>query len=202
MTREFWDQRFGGEDYVYGTAPNAFLRVQAERLAPGARVLLPGDGEGRNGVWLAERGMEVLSVDASPVGLGKAQRLAAARGVRIATECADLTLWRWPEAAFDAVAAMFLHLPPDARATVHRRIVAALRPGGTVILEAFRPAQLGYASGGPKDVAMLYTPEQLTADFAGLDVRLCEEALVDLDEGTFHAGVAATLRFVGVKPEA
>ncbi len=202
MTREFWDERFGGEDYVYGTAPNAFLRAQAERLAPGARVLLPGDGEGRNGVWLAERGMEVLSVDASPVGLDKARRLAAARGVRIATACADLTRWSWPVAAFDAVAVVFLHLPPEARVVVHRRIVAALRPGGAAILEAFRPAQLDYASGGPKDAAMLYTPEQLTADFAGLDVRLCEEALVDLDEGAFHAGAAATVRFVGVKPEA
>lgn len=200
MTQDFWDTRFGGEDYVYGTEPNAFLRAQAFRLAPGARVLLPGDGEGRNGVWLAEQGMDVLSVDASEVGLAKARRLAVARGVRIATERADLVRWEWPRAAFDAVVSAFLHLAPEDRKIVHRAIAASLRPGGVVILEAFRPEQLAHASGGPRDAAMLYAPEVLRADFDGLEVLVCEEALDPLDEGTFHSGPAATVRFVAKRP--
>ncbi len=199
MPQTFWDERFSEEGFVYGTEPNAFLVEQAGCLAPAARVLVPGDGEGRNGVWLAGRGFNVLSVDASAVGIGKAKRLAAERGVDIATEVADLATWKWPVAAFDGVVAVFLHLPPAIRPIVHHCIVAALKPGGIVILEAFRPEQLVYGTGGPKDPAMLYEPRQLMSDFAGTEPLLLEETLIDLDEGKFHSGRAATVRLVARK---
>ncbi|ACJ00509.1 SAM-dependent methyltransferase [Rhodospirillum centenum] len=197
----FWDERFATDGFVYGTEPNAFLTAQASLLAPGGRVLLPGDGEGRNGVWLAERGLEVLAVDSSAVGLAKAERLARERGVRIATAVADLAAWDWPEARFDAVVVIFLHLPPDCRARVHAAMARSLRPGGVLILETFRPAQLGRASGGPKDPALLYDADMLRRDFAGLEILLLEEADPALDEGPFHRGPAATVRLVARRPQ-
>lgn len=196
----FWDDRFAGEDYVYGTQPNAFLVEQSGRLAPGSRLLVPGDGEGRNGVWLAGLGMSVFSVDGSTVGLAKAERLATTRGVAIATEVADLVAWTWPRDTFDAVVSLFLHLSPPHRVRVHARMVEALRPGGLIILEAFRPEQLAYSSGGPKDPAMLYTAEQLTADFRGSEILLLDQPFIDLDEGPLHRGPAATIRLVARKP--
>lgn len=199
MAQSFWDERFSGSEFIYGTQPNAFLVEQAHRLEPGAQVLVPGDGEGRNGVWLAGQGMEVLSVDGSQVGLDKAKRLAAERGVTIATEVADLTTWSWPTGRFDAVVSLFLHLRPSERALVHARMIEALRPGGLVILEAFRPEQLAYASGGPRDPAMLYTAEQLKADFGGAEILHLEGVLATLDEGEFHQGPGATVRLVARK---
>jgi hypothetical protein len=199
MTASMWDQRFGGDAYVYGTEANAFLARQAERLTPGGAVLVPGDGEGRNGVWLAGQGMRVLSVDASGVGLAKARRLAAQRGVAIATEVADLLAWSWPIGGFDAVVSLFLHFPPSDRALVHARMAGALRAGGLIILEAFRPLQLAYASGGPKDPLLLFSADQLAGDFADLDILLLEEVLVDLDEGELHQGPGATVRMVARK---
>jgi 2-polyprenyl-3-methyl-5-hydroxy-6-metoxy-1,4-benzoquinol methylase len=195
-----WDERYSAEGFVYGTRPNAFLVEQAHRITPGARVLLPGDGEGRNGVWLAEEGMTVLSVDGSPVGLSKAKRLAAERGVSITTEVADLAVWDWPTARFDAVVSLFLHLAPAERAAIHARMVAALRPRGLLILEAFRPEQLAYSSGGPKDPALLYTADQMRADFRGTDILVLKEALTTFDEGELHRGPGATLRLVARKP--
>ncbi len=196
MPTTFWDERFSEQAFVYGTEPNAFLVEQAVRLAPASRILVPGDGEGRNGVWLAGRGLRVLSVDASAVGLAKARRLAEERGVDIATEVADLAIWKWPVAEFDAVVAVFLHLPPAHRASIHGAMAAALKPGGIVILEAFRPEQLTFGSGGPKDPALLYTAEQLKADFAGLEMLLLDDAVVELGEGKLHSGTAATVRLV------
>lgn len=191
-----WDERFSAGHYVYGEEPNAFLVQHASMLAPGARVLVPGDGEGRNGVWLARMGMKVLSVDSSAVGLHKAKQLAQRHGVSIETEVADLTTWAWPESIFDAVVAIFLHLPPAARSGVHAAMLKALKPGGRVILQAFRPEQLAYTSGGPKDAEWLYTPALLAADFAGGEVLVNEEMLVMLDEGPLHRGPAATVGLV------
>ena len=191
-----WDERFTGEHYVFGEKPNAFLVRYASLLASGARVLVPGDGEGRNGVWLAQMGMDVLSVDSSAVGLGKAKQLAGRHGVSIETEVADLTTWAWPESTFDAAVAIFLHLPPQTCPGIHAAMLKALKPGGLIILQAFRPEQLGYASGGPKDVSWLYTSAMLAADFADADILLNDEELVTLDEGPSHRGPAATVGLV------
>lgn len=201
MSAALWDERFTGEQYVYGIEPNVFLTEQAHRLTPGSRVLVPGDGEGRNGVWLAGQAMNVRSVDVSAVGLAKAETLAARRGVGIETECADLASWAWPVAEVDAVVSLFLHLPTVLRPRIHAKMAGALRPGGIVILEAFRPAQLAYASGGPKDLDLLYTAEQLRSDFQAMEILLIEEALITLDEGELHRGPAATVRLVARKTE-
>lgn len=194
----FWDHQFSVEGFKYGTQPNEFLRTQAPRLPPGARVLLPGDGEGRNSVWLAGLGHRVLAVDLSEVGLRKARALAEARGVRIETEQADLADWAPRPGGFDAVVLTYLHLPPALRAPVHRRLAGALRPGGLLILEAFHPGQLDRTSGGPKQRDMLYPLATIEADFDGWLVHeLGEETEVVLDEGPGHQGPACVTRYLG-----
>ncbi|SDH14263.1 SAM-dependent methyltransferase [Roseospirillum parvum] len=193
---DFWDQRFTGAKLVYGAEPNAFLVRQRHRLEPGMAVLAPGDGEGRNGVWLAQQGMRVTSVDASAVGLAKALRLALDRGVSLKTECADLTTWDWPQGRFDAAVLFYLHLPPEARRMVHGRLADSLKPGGWLILEAFHPDQTIHRTGGPGDPAMLYDLATLRQDFAALKEVEAEEALIELDAGHAHSGQGAVTRFV------
>lgn len=196
----FWDQQFALEGFKYGTAPNAFLAQQAHRLAPGSQVLVPGDGEGRNGVWLAQQGHQVTAVDNSQVGLDKALGLAAQRGVDIRTIHADLAQWQPQDASVDAVVLVYLHLPAALRPEVHRRLLQALRPGGWWILEAFHPEQLQHSSGGPKDLAMLMTPEGLSAEVGeGLETVLSWSGETELDEGPGHQGLAHVTRWVAQK---
>ncbi len=194
----FWDQSYDASaGFKYGEQPNAFLVAQATRFAPGSRILLPGDGEGRNGVWLAEQGHRVFSVDGSAVGLARAQELASRRDVTLHTRHADLADWAPEPASFDAIVSTYLHLLPALRHAVHRKLVQALRPGGWLVLEAFHPDQLPLASGSPKDVAMLYTLEMLRGDFEGLHELLTEETDTVLDEGPGHQGPAKVTRWVG-----
>jgi 2-polyprenyl-3-methyl-5-hydroxy-6-metoxy-1,4-benzoquinol methylase len=194
----FWDQQFAVDGFKYGMEPNAFLRSEAGRLTSGARILVPGDGEGRNSVWLATQGHRVLAMDASSVGLQKAQTLAAERGVTIETVLADLADWEPKAGRFDAVVLTFVHLPLHLRPLAHRRLARALKPGGLLLLEAFHPKQLGCSSGGPKQVEMLYTLADLRSDFSGL---LAEESAaeceVTLDEGPGHQGAAWATRYIG-----
>lgn len=194
----FWDERFAGPVYKYGTQPNAFVREQATRLIPAGRVLVPGDGEGRNGVWLAGQGHGVTAVDYSAVGLDKARALAATTGVPLATVLADLSDWAPAPAAWDAVVLVYTHLPSAIRTGAHRRLAAGLSPGGWLILEAFHPDQRRHTSGGPKDPEMLYTPAQLDSDFAGLLAPVLSlHGETVLDEGPGHQGLAHVTRWVG-----
>ncbi len=198
----FWDQRFAEPGFKYGTEPNAFLREQAVRLPPAGRVLVPGDGEGRNGVWLAARGHQVTSVDSSAVGLQKARDLASQHGVELETVVADLAVWEPAPASVDGVVLIYTHLPGSIRQSVHRKLALALKPGACLILEAFHPAQLQYASGGPKDLDMLYTQELLGADFGGLlQSVMAWDGEVTLSEGPGHQGLAHVTRWVGVRLE-
>ncbi|MGC9456376.1 MAG: class I SAM-dependent methyltransferase [Halothiobacillaceae bacterium] len=196
---EFWDSKYDCVDYFYGTEPNAFLTEQAARLPDGARVLVTGDGEGRNGVWLACQGFEVVSVDYSRRGLEKAAALARRHEVSVTHEHADLTEWAWPQGQFDAVVTIFLHFPPSLRAQVHAGMAQALRPGGLLIGELFHPDQLGRSSGGPKAPEMLVTAADMRSDFPGIEWLVLEETEADLDEGPGHQGRGMVTRFVGQK---
>lgn len=197
----FWDKQFAVADFKYGTLPNAFLREQAARLKPRSEVLLPGDGEGRNSVWIAQQGHLVTAVDSSSVGLGKARSLAEQRGVTIQTLHADLEHWVPDATSYDAIALIYLHLPPDLRPLVQRKLFRSLRPKGIFILEAFHPQQLNYQSGGPKAVEMLYTLDKIRVDLTTADANEVTELLawegeVNLDEGSGHSGPAYVTRFV------
>lgn len=195
-----WDERFAEPGFKYGLEPNAFVQQQAAQLAPGSQVLMPGDGEGRNGVWLAQQGHQVTSVDSSAVGLKKASELAAQRGVTLTTKHVDLAHWAPDPGSFDAVIIVFAHLPESFRRDAHRRLAQGLKPGGRLVLEAFHPDQLRYSSGGPKDVTMLYSPGQLSEDFAGLlSPELVWYGEMTLSEGPGHQGPAIVTRWIGNK---
>jgi cyclopropane fatty-acyl-phospholipid synthase-like methyltransferase len=194
--RAMWDERFSQVEPVYGQSPNGYLQAQAYRLQPGMKVLVPADGYGRNGIWLAKQGLLVHTVDLSPVGVERARKAAQAAGVNLTMEVADLSIWRWPSGEFDAVVSIFLHLPPEVRAKIHGSMLQALKPGGIVILEAFTPAQLQHSSGGPKQVNLLYTAELLRQDFAGAEVVQLEETQIHLDEGHMHRGSASVVHAV------
>jgi SAM-dependent methyltransferase len=194
-----WDERFSGEEYFYGTEPNAFLAAELSRL-PRGRGLFLGEGEGRNAVHAARLGHEVLAVDASAVGRDKALRLARERGVTLAYLLGDVAAVPWDERPFDFAALIFLHLPPDARRAVHVRVVNVLRSGGTLLLESFAKGQLGRGSGGPQRGELLYDMRELQADFAGLVWTLAEEREVRLDESDAHRGLALVNRLVGFRP--
>jgi SAM-dependent methyltransferase len=197
MSRELWEQRYADtQQYAYGTAPNAFLLSPQHYLDACMRALAVADGEGRNGVWLAQQGMDVLAVDFSENGLAKARALAKNCDVRLRTECVDITTWDWPQESFELVVSIFLHLPTAQRQAVHRAMYAALVPGGILILEAFHPDQLRYQTGGPSDVTMLYTLEMLQQDFADAEILLAEETVAILEEGQYHWGYAALTRLV------
>lgn len=200
MSTDFWNTRYAEPGYAYGTEPNAFLVSQRQYFKPGMKALAVADGEGRNGVWLAQQGLEVLSVDASAVGLSKAQELAAQRRVSVRTLQVDLTTWDWPQNEFDVVVAIFIHFPPETRARMHAKMYQALKPGGTLILEAFTPEQLKYKSGGPPVQEMLYTAEMLRAELSEAEILMCEESLTNLEEGPYHRGLAAVVRLVARHP--
>ncbi len=197
---EFWDERYSGEDFSFGTEPNAFLASQAHYVKPGMRALVPGDGEGRNGVWLARQGLAVDTVDVSQVGAAKARALAKARGVEIGTQIADLLDWDWPSGRYDIVAALYIHFFDADRPRMHRAMLDALKPGGIIIIESFRIEQMEFqkvhSSGGPRSADMLCSRAKLESDFAGATFLLLEEADVNLDEGRRHKGAAAVIRAV------
>lgn len=192
-----WDERFARPEPVYGEEPNDFLRVQAtQRLAGGSKVLVPADGYGRNGLWLAKQGFDVTTVDVSPVGVERARVAAKAAGLSATILLCDLNTWTWPTSEFDAVASIYLHLSPEQRSKLHAAMLRALKPSGILILEAFNPAQLQFSSGGPKQLELLYTAELLRRDFAEADALELTESVVDLREGKMHSGKGAVVRAV------
>lgn len=196
MQKEFWEARYDESGHAYGQKPNEFLVSLKNEFTAGESALVIGDGEGRNGVWLAEQGLEVLSVDQSSVGLKKACVMAEKRGVKIRTECADLTSWDWPAHQYDYVVIIFVHFPPDVRAQIHQKALQALKPGGKLILEGFTYEQLDYSSGGPPVKEMLYDKAVLQDDFKAAKIKYLEELKVILDEGKYHVGEAAVIRAI------
>lgn len=194
-----WDERYAGDEWVYGKEPNDFLREQAGRIPAGGRVLSLAEGEGRNAVFLASRGHRVTAVDSSVEGLAKTVRLARERGLppdAIETIQADLATWTPPELTFEAVVAIFCHLPPTARTHAYGRAARALVPGGVFIVEAYTPAQLGFGTGGPKDRSLLMSLDELRAELGALSFEIGREVERDVIEGTLHHGRAATVQVV------
>ena len=195
-----WQQRFAAPGYLFGTEPNVFLKAHAHLLQRGQKALAIADGEGRNGVFLAEQGLDVLSVDFSPLAQEKARQLAKERGVTLRIEQADIVNWNWPEEEFDVAAAIFFQfaLPPE-RDKIFAGIKKTLKPGGLLLLEGYGPKQLEYKTGGPSDLARLYTRallEQAFGDFSSTEVR---EYDAELREGSRHSGMSALIDLVGRK---
>ncbi len=198
-----FDDRYGEPGYHYGTEPSDFIAAQAGRLPSGGKALVPGDGEGRHGVWLAEHGLDVTSFDPSPVGVAKARSLAEARGVTIDARVGDLESWNWAEGEYDVVLLTYLHVPPAVRRIGHARAWRALRPGGLLILEGFSPRQHEYrkdgATGGPKQPDRLFSAEMMREDFPDAAFLVLED-VDERFEGRTHSGRCAVLHVVAEKP--
>lgn len=191
-----WDARYAEEGWAFGTEPNDFLREQAHHLAPGGRVLCLAEGEGRNAVWLAQRGFDVTGVDIAILGLEKAQRLAAERGVHLTTVVADLATFELGNAAWDGIVSIFAHVPAEVRQRVHAQVLTALKPGGVLLLEAYRPQQVGRGTGGPPDDTRMLDLERLRPELGTLEWLLAREVERDVIEGRYHTGRASTVQLV------
>lgn len=198
---ERWNERFSTGDYLFGTAPNAFLVSQRERLKPDMTALVVADGEGRNGTWLAQQGLAVTSFDFSPVALEKARRLAGRAGVVVERQLADIESWDWDARAFDVVVAIFIQFsPPAARARVFEGLVRALRPGGLLLVQGYTPKQVEYRTGGPPHAENMYTETLLREAFASLEILHLAEHEGLVDEGRGHSGRSALIDLVARRP--
>ncbi len=196
-----WDKVFDRPDYVYGVAPNVFLASQKHRLKPGWQALALADGEGRNGVWMAEQGLDVLSLDGSSVAQEKAKKLAAERGVQPSFELADLSTWAFPVEAFDLIAAIFIQFAgPELREQHFKGIVQALKPGGLLLLTGYRVEQLQYGTGGPPVESHLYTEDMLREAFSALEILELNSHDSEMNEGAKHSGRSALIDLVARKP--
>jgi len=199
--RATWNDRFSRDDYLFGRTPNAFVAAQAHRLAPGMRVLCVADGEGRNSVWLAERGLVVTAFDFSTNALRKAHALADERGVQVEFLEADMLSYAWNRVSFDALVAIFIQfLSPEERPEVFAGMRGAVAPGGLFLLEGYRPEQVAYATGGPKKVSHMYTRQWLTDEFAGWEILHLEAYDAEVAEGSAHSGQSALIDLVARKP--
>tara|TARA_R110001592_G_scaffold111321_1_gene308282 strand:- start:46 stop:654 length:609 start_codon:yes stop_codon:yes gene_type:complete len=196
---DFWNERFGKEEFIYGTEPNQFFKEQLQNLEIGT-LLLPAEGEGRNAVYAAIQGWEVSAFDISEQGRVKAMLLAKQHKVNINYEIASVLDYT-NHKQFDVIAFCYTHFPIDIRKTAHKQMLQLLKKGGIIIFEAFAKAQLSNDFGGPKNEAMLFSIDEVKQEFTGLDFKILEEKTIELSEGEFHKGKAEVIRFVGVKNE-
>jgi len=195
---EFWNARYGSEEYAYGTSPNDFLVEVAGRIPPG-RVLCLAEGEGRNAVFLAEHGYQVLGVDASAAGLGKARRLAESRGVTMETVMTDLAEFDIQPGYWSGIVSIFAHLPKDLRQRLHRQAVEGLVEGGALVLEAYTPQQIALGTGGPPVAELTMTADTLRKELRGLDFEIAREIEREVHEGAFHSGPSAVVQILAFK---
>lgn len=196
---EMWNRRYDGDDFLFGTAPNAWLRTHAGVWSPGAHVLCVADGEGRNGVWLAQRGLLVTAFDIADKAVAKSRALADRLEVvdRIQTQIADVDGYDWPVDALDGVAAIFVQFAdPPLRERMFARIAAALRPGGAMVLQGYTPEQVGRGTGGPPQASHMYTETMLRDAFADLEILELQTYEDDVNEGRGHRGCSALIGMV------
>lgn len=194
-----WNERYAEAGFAYGTEPNSFLAEHARLIPAAGTVLCLAEGEGRNAVWLAEQGYQVTGVDSSSVGLDKAQALAAERGVSINTVCTDLAGYSIEPASWHGVVSIFCHVPPPIRQRLHVEVVAGLKPGGVLILEAYRPKQLEYGTGGPPVAELMMQLDVVRAELDGLEWVHAVELDRPVVEGKYHTGMGAVVQLVGRK---
>jgi len=192
-----WDERYEGDEFVYGKDANDFLIQELDKLRPG-RVLFPAEGEGRNAVYAASHDWEVHAFDLSMVGQKKALAFASEMGVEIDYTISDVLAYNSFD-KFDCIAISFMHLPSKIRRLAHRNLMSQLKPGGCLIMEVFHKEQMPLKSGGPKDLDLLYDEELLAEDFKDVDVKLLEKTKRVLNEGKLHQGEAIVLRLIAKK---
>jgi hypothetical protein len=200
---ERWNDRYSAPEFAYGEQPNNYLKKQLEKLNAGT-ILFPAEGEGRNAVFAATLGWFVSAFDISEEGKKKALRLAETNQVTIDYQVGELQVLNYSAEQFDAIALIYAHFPAAIKSAYHRALDKYLRKGGLVIFEAFSKKHLDYLSrnekvGGPKEVDMLFSIDELKSDFANYEIIELEETVIELKEGLFHNGEGSVIRFVGRK---
>ena len=193
-----WNNRYSTAEFIYGKKPNKFFEEEIKKLKPG-KILLLGEGEGRNAVHAAVLGWDVDAVDQSEEGKAKAMQLSSERKVKINYHVDDLYSYTPKQNYYDAAVFIFIHLEESLRSLVFKKAIDSLKSGGKIILEVFEKDQIKYDSGGPKDEALLYSLEDISEEFIELDFDKFSKEIITLDEGKYHQGKAAVIRFVGEK---
>ncbi|MBZ5856830.1 class I SAM-dependent methyltransferase [Flavihumibacter profundi] len=198
-----WDERYKEQEFVYGKDPNVFFKEWLSKFEPGS-ILMPADGEGRNGVFAARLGWKVTSFDLSVEGQTKALKLAKENGVSIEYIVGDFEQLKFEKEEFDAIGLIYAHFPGEMKPIFHKKLNGYLKPGGIIIFEAFSKSHIQFKRlnpkvGGPDDINMLYSKEEIIADFGNYDVLMLEEEEIHLNEGKYHIGKGSVIRFVGRK---
>ncbi len=201
--KQVWDKRYKEQGYAYGKCPNLFFREWLQKFEPGS-ILMPADGEGRNGVFAAQSGHKVTSFDLSTEGRIKALELAKEKKVTIDYFVGDLAHLHFEKGSFDGIGLIYAHFEASQKSSFHKKLDTYLKPGGIIILEAFSKKHLSFIKqdpkvGGPKDMGMLYSTEEIIHDFNNYEILLLEEKEIDLEEGKYHIGKGSVIRFVGRK---
>ncbi|UII24103.1 class I SAM-dependent methyltransferase [Fulvivirga ligni] len=203
MSKQKWDDRYEETGFAYGSAPNEFFKLWLEKLSPG-KILMPADGEGRNGVFAAEKGWDVTSMDLSEEGKKKAMALAIDKQVPLQYIVGDLNDLSFEESSFDAIGLIYAHFPGPIKSKLHQKLNLYLKPGGIIIFEAFSKSHLPIvqqnpAVGGPRDLETLFSTEEIENDFCNYENLYLKEELNELSEGKYHNGTGSVVRFVGKK---
>ncbi len=201
--KDRWDERYSSDEFAYGEEPNNYLKEQLEKLPVGT-ILFPAEGEGRNAVYAARLGWKVSAFDISSEGKKKAEQLAASHNVSIDYQVGELQELQYTNGQFDVMALIYAHFPADIKSKYHKTLDHYVRKGGVIIFEAFSKKHLDYIAknekvGGPKDIAMLFSMDEIKADFANYDIIELTETEIELNEGLFHNGTGSVIRFVGRK---
>lgn len=198
--KEFWETRYSEENYAYGENPNDFLKENYAKI-PKGKVLFPADGEGRNSVFLAKLGYDVSSFDISEEGKIKAENLAKINNTKISYQVGDLETLNFPENNFDALVLIFAHVPSEIRKEFHQNLLKLLKPNSIIIFEAFSKEQLQFNSGGPKQLDMLFSEEDVKNEFPNIKFEILTTEIININEGLYHQGTASVVRFIGIKNE-
>ncbi len=199
--KEFWNERYASKEYAYGTMPNQYFKTSLDQLAQKGKILLPAEGEGRNAIFAAQQGYEVHAFDTSIVGQTKALKLAKQNNVSIKYTVEDMATINYPADSFDVIALIYAHFPPNVRSAYHQKITTWLKPNGHLIFEGFSKKHLQIQKqnpkvGGPKNIDMLFSKEQLMKDFPNFNFLEIAEKTVLLNEGNYHVGQASVIRFI------
>jgi SAM-dependent methyltransferase len=197
--KQFWDERYSVKEYVYGVSPNSFFKEQIAKLQPG-KLLLPGEGEGRNAVYAASLGWNVMAFDTSLEGRKKAMALAQETNVSFEYVMNSYLDFDYKAHQFDAIGLFFTHMPSEMRIRFHQFLMGSLKPGGRLILECFHKEQINRNTGGPANLDFLFSEEELQTDFSVLEIVLLEKQSRSLQEGLFHNGEADLVRLLAIKP--
>lgn len=198
-----WDDRYKENEYAYGKGPNLFFKEWLQKFEPGS-ILMPADGEGRNGVFAAMLNWKVISSDLSSEGRSKALQLAKEQNVTMEYIVGDLEQLTFKKESFDAIGLIYAHFAADKKSLLHKKLSSYLKPGGIVIFEAFSKKHLELNDldakvGGPKELDMLCSIEEILMDFEDYDFIFLGEKEIVLNEGKYHIGKGAVVRFVGRK---